>query len=50
MKPRELSHDAQLYRLYQAEAGRLEDEGGRITRVVLDYELKREYQTFLEPA
>ena len=47
VKPRELAHDAQLYRLYQAEAGRLEDEGGRITRVVLDYELKREYQTFL---
>ena len=47
VKPRELSHDAQLYRLYQAEAGRLEDEGARLTRVILDYELKREYQSFL---
>jgi hypothetical protein len=47
VKPRELPHDAQLYRLYQAEAGRIEAAGGRITRVVLDYELKREYQTFL---
>ena len=47
VKPRELAHDAQLYRVYQAEAGRLEDDGARITRVVLDYELKREYQTFL---
>lgn len=47
VKLREPSHDAQLYRLYQAEAGRLEDEGGRITRVILDYELRREYQTFL---
>ncbi|MEP7307925.1 MAG: hypothetical protein ABJA98_20670 [Acidobacteriota bacterium] len=47
VKPRELSHDAQLYRLYHAEAGRLEDDGGRLTRVILDYELKREYQTFL---
>ena len=47
VKPREFSHDAQLYRLYHAEAGRLEDEGGRITRVILDYELRREYRTFL---
>ena len=47
VKPRELPHDAQLYRLYQAEAARLHAEGARVTRVVLDYELKREYQTFL---
>jgi hypothetical protein len=47
VKPRELGHDAQLYRMYQAEAARIEDEGGRITRVVLDYEWKRDYQTFL---
>src|SRR5262249_14990213 len=26
VKPRELAHDAQLYRLYQAEAARIEDE------------------------
>lgn len=47
VKPRELAHDAQLYRLYQAEAGRIQGEGGRIVRVVLDYELKHDYQTFL---
>ncbi len=47
VKPRELAHDAQLYRLYQAEANRVAEDGGRVTRVVLDYELKREYQTFL---
>lgn len=47
VKPREIAHDAQLYRLYQAEAARIEAEGGRVTRVVLDYELKREYQLFL---
>jgi DNA-binding PadR family transcriptional regulator len=47
VKPRELAHDAQLYRLYQIEAARIEDEGGRVSRVVLDYELKHEYQTFL---
>jgi DNA-binding MarR family transcriptional regulator len=50
VKPRELAHDAQLYRLYQAEAGRIEDAGGRIERVVLDYELKRDYQSFLNRA
>jgi hypothetical protein len=47
VKPREIAHDSQLFRLYQAEAARIEDDGGRVTRVVLDYELKREYQTFL---
>jgi len=40
-KPREAKHDADLYRLYQAEVGRIESTGGRATRVVLDYELKR---------
>jgi hypothetical protein len=47
VKPRELAHDAQLYRAYKAERSRLEAEGGRVTRVVLDYELKRDYQAFL---
>jgi hypothetical protein len=47
VKPRELAHDAQLYRLFQAEAARIEAEGGRVDRVILDYELKRDYQTFL---
>ena len=47
VKPRELGHDVQLYRLYQMEAARLEHDGGRVTRVVLDYELKHDYQTFL---
>jgi hypothetical protein len=47
VKPRELAHDAQLYRLYKAEAARIRAEGGTVRRVVLDYELKREYQTFL---
>jgi hypothetical protein len=47
VKPRELAHDAQLYALYQAEASRIEADGGRVDRVLLDYELKRDYQTFL---
>jgi hypothetical protein len=47
VKPREIAHDAQLYRLYEAAADQIEAEGGRVARVVLDYELKRDYQTFL---
>lgn len=47
VKPRELAHDAQLYRLFQTEASRIEADGGRVTRVVLDHEIKREYQRFL---
>jgi hypothetical protein len=41
VKPREAKHDADLYRLYHAQAQRIERAGGRVTRVVLDYELKR---------
>ncbi len=47
VKPRELNHDSQIYRLYREEAAAIEAEGGRITRLVLDYELKRDYQEFL---
>jgi hypothetical protein len=47
VKPRELRHDAQVYGVFKAEADRLTRGGGRLTRVVLDYELKRAYQTFL---
>lgn len=41
VKPREARHDAALYRLYQKAAERIEREGGKNLRVVLDYELKR---------
>lgn len=47
VKPRELAHDTQLLRLYEQAAGRLEADGHRVERVVLDYELKRDYQRFL---
>jgi hypothetical protein len=40
-KPREVQHDADLYRLYQKESARIERDGGRPVRVLLDYELKR---------
>jgi len=42
VKPREAKHDSELYRLFQAEAARIESAGGRPLRVVLDYELKRD--------
>jgi len=48
VKARELSHDAQLHRAYLRTAARLQHEGARIGRVVLDYELKRDYQRFLQ--
>jgi hypothetical protein len=48
VKSRELSHDAQLYRAYLRAAERLHGEGTRIQRVALDYELKRDYQRFLQ--
>jgi hypothetical protein len=41
VKPREVKHDADLYRLYQKETARIERGGGRPVRVLLDYELKR---------
>jgi hypothetical protein len=47
-KPRELTHDAQVYRAYCRAEERIRDSGGRVRRVVLDYELKREYQEFLQ--
>ena len=50
LKARELSHDAQLPRAYLRSAERLQKEGARIERVVLDYALKREYQRFLQEA
>jgi DNA-binding MarR family transcriptional regulator len=42
-KPREVVHDASLYRMYQVEAARIERDGGHIERVILGEDLKREY-------
>jgi hypothetical protein len=47
VKPRELAHDARLYGVFREEARQIGREGGRVTRVVLDYEIKRDYQRFL---
>ena len=47
VKPKELAHDGQLYRAYLHAAERLGQGGSTVRRVVLDYELKRDYQRFL---
>ena len=41
VKPAEVRHDAAIYRMFQAERETIERAGGRVGRVVLDYELKR---------
>jgi hypothetical protein len=46
-KPRELTHDSKVYRAYLRAEERLRENGGQVNRVVLDYELKRDYQRFL---
>jgi hypothetical protein len=40
-KSREAHHDADLYRLYQKAAEKIERQGGRNLRVVLEYEFKK---------
>lgn len=47
-KPRELRHDAHVFRAYLRSAERLHAAGARIDRVVLGDELKRDYQRFLQ--
>ena len=49
-RPRELSHDAHLYSAYLREEERLCEQGADLHRVVLDHELKREYQQWLQEA
>ena len=46
-RERELEHDVQVYRAYERHAERLQERGARVERVVLDHELKSEYQTWL---
>lgn len=42
VKPKEARHDAEIYRLYQQVAQGIESSGGKLRRMILDYELKRE--------
>ena len=46
-KLRELTHDSKVSRAYLRAEERLRESGGQVNRVVLDYELKRDYQRFL---
>jgi hypothetical protein len=41
-KPKEAIHDADLYRLYHKAADEIEADGGKVVRVMLDYEMKHE--------
>ena len=49
-RPREIHHDSNLYATYRQEEARLRDEHGGldIRRVILEQDLKREYQEFLQ--
>jgi hypothetical protein len=44
VKPREVEHDAQIYRAWLKEASRIEQKGGTNLRVQLDFELKSKIQ------
>ncbi len=46
-RTRELEHDAQIFAAYLEAAERFYERGARVDRVVLDYELKRDYQKWL---
>ncbi len=47
-KPRELAHDARVHAAYERAVEKLEARGARVRRVVLEEELKSEYQRFLQ--
>src|SRR2546421_9632710 len=47
VKPRELEHDAHVFEAYLHEVERLLERDARVEHVLLDYELKREYQEWL---
>ena len=46
-REREVEHDLHVYRAYERAEARLVERGANIERVVLDYELKRDYQKWL---
>jgi hypothetical protein len=50
VKPREVEHDAQIYRAYQKEWQKIEKEGGSNPRVLLDFELKSQVQKAIHAA
>jgi len=50
VKPREVEHDAQIYRAYRKEAEGIEQKGGTNLRVRLDFELKSDVQKAIHAA
>lgn len=47
-RPRELQHDAQLFRAYLKVEEGIHERGGSVDRVVLEVDLRREYQQWLQ--
>jgi hypothetical protein len=47
-RERELTHDAQLYRAYLRAADRLVEDGAHVERMILEHDLRRDYQVFLQ--
>jgi hypothetical protein len=47
-RPREMTHDAELYRAFADAEERLRAEGADVRRIVPDQDLKREYQEWLQ--
>lgn len=50
VKPREVEHDAQIYRAYRKEWEKIEREGGENPRVKLDFEIKSEIRKAIHAA
>lgn len=50
VKPKELDHDADLYKVYQKAAQEIEENGGKPLRVRLDFELKESVNRSKEAA
>jgi hypothetical protein len=50
VKPKELDHDADLYKVYQKAGEEIREEGGKPTRVRLDFELKESINRAKEAA
>lgn len=50
VKPKELDHDADLYKVYQKAAQEIREKGGKPTRVRLDFELKESLNRVKEAA
>lgn len=48
LRTRELAHDTQVYRAFERSAERQGERDARILRIVLEQDLKREYQRFLQ--